>query len=419
MKKSILSLVIATAIASIATNSFAALITTTLKGDNGNGSIAFTGYDGATYNMDNIAQTVITAAINSAAAVNSTDFTSDQLRQDTALANMQTTFDTDQTRQDIAIHGLSNDMGLLHQDVDNNILALKSQDNRIAALENAPTPANGVDGKDGAPGINGKDGIDGKDGAPGINGKDGVDGKDGAAGINGKDGVDGKDGAAGINGKDGVDGKDGAAGINGKDGVDGKDGAPGINGKDGENGKDGAKGAAGVNGKAGVDGHDGKDADMSKVNANTAAIQTNVAGIRSNAQRADDLDIRIKASKAAQDKANATLAQHTAQLADHETRISDLEQSNSATFGKLKNEVDENRKRASAGIAGVAAMANIPQVLQNQSINVGAGVGTTDGETALAVGFSGRAGESTVVKASVSNDTQHNFVVGAGVAVGW
>ncbi|WP_313485220.1 YadA-like family protein [Pseudescherichia sp.] len=389
MKKSILSLVIATAIASIATNSFAALITTTLKGDNGNGSIAFTGYDGATYNMDNIAQTVITAAINSAAAVNSTDFTSDQLRQDTALANMQTTFDTDQTRQDTAIHGLSNDMGLLHQDVDNNILALKSQDNRIAALENAPTPANGVDGKDGAPGINGKDGVDGKDGAPGINGKDGVDGKDGAAGINGKDGVNGKDGAAG------------------------------INGKDGENGKDGATGAAGVNGKAGVDGHDGKDADMSKVNANTAAIQTNVAGIQSNAQRADDLDIRIKASKAAQDKANATLAQHTAQLADHETRISDLEQSNSATFGKLKNEVDENRKRASAGIAGVAAMANIPQVLQNQSINVGAGVGTTDGETALAVGFSGRAGDSTVVKASVSNDTQHNFVVGAGVAVGW
>lgn len=377
MKKSILSLVIATAIASIATNSFAALVTTTLNGDNGNGSIAFTGYDGATYNMDNIAQTVITAAINSAAAVNSTDFTSDQLRQDTALASVQTAFDTDQTRQDTAIHGLSTDMGLLHQDVDTNSLAIRDHDNRIVALENAPTPANGIDGKDGRDGIDGKNGLDGKDGRDGIDGKNGVDGKDGVAGT------------VGANGKDGLDGKEGAAG------------------------------AAGVNGKNGVDGHDGKDADMIKVNANTTAIQTNVAGIQSNAQRADELDFRIKASKAAQDKANATLAQHSAQLTDHENRISDLEQSNSASFGKLKNEVDENRKRASAGIAGVAAMANIPQVLQNQFINVGAGVGTTDGETALAVGFSGRAGENTVVKASVSNDTQHNFVVGAGLAVGW
>jgi hypothetical protein len=113
---------------------------------------------------------------------------------------------------------------------------------------NGKDGANGLAGKDGAPGLNGKDGANGlagKDGAPGLNGKDGANGlagKDGAPGLNGKDGANGlagKDGAPGLNGKDGADGlagKDGAPGLNGKDGADGlagKDGAPGLNGKDG------------------------------------------------------------------------------------------------------------------------------------------------------------------------------------------
>ncbi|EHQ9605730.1 YadA-like family protein [Salmonella enterica] len=132
-----------------------------------------------------------------------------------------------------------------------------------------------------------------------------------------------------------------------------------------------------------------------------------------------DTDNRIAQQKAAQQKTDATVAKHTAQLADHESRIQDLEANTSANFGKLKSQVEQNRKRASAGIAGVAAMANIPPVNQGQTFAVGAGVGSTDGESALSVGFSARASESVTVKASVSNDTQHNFVVGAGVSYGW
>lgn len=106
---------------------------------------------------------------------------------------------------------------------------------------------------------------------------------------------------------------------------------------------------------------------------------------------------------------------------NHESRISVLEaiNGNGSAFEDLKNKVDDNRKRASAGIAGVAAMANIPQVIQGQTFAVGAGVGTTDSESALAVGFSARATEHVVVKASVSDNTQQNFVVGAGASYGW
>ena len=116
---------------------------------------------------------------------------------------------------------------------------------------------------------------------------------------------------------------------------------------------------------------------------------------------------------------NKKVAANSAELTNHEQRIETLEQSNSASFGKLKSEVEDNRKRASAGIAGVAAMANIPQVTNTQNFSVGAGVGNSDGENALAVGFSARATENVVVKASVSDDSQHNFVVGGGIAYGW
>lgn len=124
-------------------------------------------------------------------------------------------------------------------------------------------------------------------------------------------------------------------------------------------------------------------------------------------------------NRAALVASNKKIAANSVALADHEQRIETLEQSNSSNFSKLKSEVDENRKRASAGIAGVAAMANIPQVTNTQNFSVGAGVGNTDGENALAVGFSARATENVVVKASVSDDSQHNFVVGGGIAYGW
>ncbi len=116
----------------------------------------------------------------------------------------------------------------------------------------------GIDGKDGQDGAPGKDGADGKDGKDGVDGQtpvvsvrqdsdgnwywtlngdfildkagnkiraNGIDGKDGAPG---KDGVDGQDGKDGAPGKDGVDGKDGQDGAPGKDGVDGKDGQDAI-----------------------------------------------------------------------------------------------------------------------------------------------------------------------------------------------
>lgn len=135
--------------------------------------------------------------------------------------------------------------------------------------------------------------------------------------------------------------------------------------------------------------------------------------------RIDAANANIEANKQALVNTNKRVAQNTADIANHEQRITTLEGKTNAQFNSLKNQIDDNKRDANAGIAGVAAMANIPQVTQGARFSVGAGVGNRDGESAVAVGFSSRITDSVVGKASVAADTQSGFTVGAGVSYQW
>ncbi|ENA3447779.1 YadA C-terminal domain-containing protein [Yersinia enterocolitica] len=173
-----------------------------------------------------------------------------------------------------------------------------------------------------------------------------------------------------------IDGKDG---LNGTNGTNGKDGADGKDGQNGANGKDGAVGATGAAGLNGTDHH------------NDVVVQKNTAAVSQNTQR----------------------------LSNQEMRISTLASQDNQEFANLKAEVDNNQSRSDAGIAGVAAMANIPQVQESQQFAMGAGVGGYGSENAVAVGASFHATQNTIIKLTVSNDTQHNFGWGAGTSYGW
>ena len=110
--------------------------------------------------------------------------------------------------------------------------------------------------------------------------------------------------------------------------------------------------------------------------------------------RIDAANANIQANRDAITSTNRVVSQHSAELANHEQRIGELEQSTNQRFGALKNQVDRNKKDADAGIAGVAAMASIPQVTEYQTFSVGAGVGNRHDQQALAVGFSARAAQN-------------------------
>lgn len=90
-----------------------------------------------------------------------------------------------------------------------------------------------------------------------------------------------------------------------------------------------------------------------------------------------------------------------------------------SSFASLKNEVNENKKIAAAGSASAMAQANIPQVLNGQTVAFGAGIGGYDGANAVAVGVSFRASENVTVKATVSDDSESNVGYGAGISVGY
>lgn len=154
------------------------------------------------------------------------------------------------------------------------------------------------------------------------------------------------------------------------------------------------------------------------IDANSSLIATKADNTEMQ-QKFADTSTRIAETKAAQVKTDKVVADHSRTLANHESRIQDLEANTSANFKDLKRKIDDNKKSADAGIAGVAAMAAIPQVLESQTFNVGAGVGSRSDQQALAVGFSARASQSTVVKVAVAADTNSEWTVGAGLAVGW
>lgn len=116
---------------------------------------------------------------------------------------------------------------------------------------------------------------------------------------------------------------------------------------------------------------------------------------------------------------NAKVAEHSRMLANHEQRLGELERNTSSRFSDIDRRIDENKRSANAGIAAVAAFANIPQVTGGARFSAGVGVGQRGSEQAVAVGFSSQLTDSVIGKVSVANDSQQQWTVGAGLAVQW
>ena len=93
---------------------------------------------------------------------------------------------------------------------------------------------------------------------------------------------------------------------------------------------------------------------------------------------------------------------------------------NAKAIRKLDRDVRKNRKRADAGIAAVAAMANIPQVYLPGKSGVGIGVGHKHGQSALAIGYSRTSDNAHhIIKLSAGVDSQKDVTIGAGYMYQW
>ena len=80
-------------------------------------------------------------------------------------------------------------------------------------------------------------------------------------------------------------------------------------------------------------------------------------------------------------------------------------------------------KAVKAGVAGIAAMGNIPQVESGRKAMLGVGLGHFDGSTAVSVGGSYRMTQDSILKASISSGVdegrRNSTVVGIGAGFSW
>ena len=158
---------------------------------------------------------------------------------------------------------------------------------------------------------------------------------------------------------------------------------------------------------------DGIDARNTKIKNVTAGEDDNDAV---NVSQLNQVKARQDAQSRALKQVRRTVINHGARLANVENRVTGLENK----VDRLDHDVKKNRKRADAGIAAVAAMANIPQVYLPGKSGVGVGVGYKHGQSSVAVGYS-RSSDSGhhIIKLSAGVDTQKDVTVGAGYMYQW
>ena len=209
--------------------------------------------------------------------------------------------------------------------------------------------------------------------------------------------INGADGAKGDKGDTGATGAKGDKGNTGVTGAKGEKGDAGATGMKGDKGDTGAQGIAGRNGRDGADGHNGKD-----------GVTTTVT------QR--QLDTATQA-KVAKNSLAVTAA--TQDLQATRQSLQAMNTNTSQQFKSLRDEVDNNKKQANAGISGAMAMAGLPQVQTNQRVMFSAGGATYNGESALAVGASVNLNSHVIAKVSFSDDTANNMGASVGIGMGF
>ncbi|MDK9362364.1 YadA C-terminal domain-containing protein [Lelliottia wanjuensis] len=135
------------------------------------------------------------------------------------------------------------------------------------------------------------------------------------------------------------------------------------------------------------------------------------------------VDTATQAKVASNSVAIAETAKQSANVAkdlqDAKQFLNQQQSSSNAQFKSLKDEMDDNKKESRSGAASAIAIASMPQVEAGQSVMFSAGAGTFKDEQALSVGASFHAGTSTVIKAGVSDSTNNDFAMGAGIGIGF
>ncbi|ELJ7524171.1 YadA-like family protein, partial [Salmonella enterica] len=113
-------------------------------------------------------------------------------------------------------------------------------------------------------------------------------------------------------------------------------------------------------------------------------------------------------------KTNRAVVNNTNRIGVLEGQVGEL----SGKVNGMEKQIQHNRKRASAGIAGAMAMSSIPHVYTND-FSFGMAAAAYDDQGAISAGFNVKLSENAAARVNYSLDTQNKMGVGVGFAFGF
>lgn len=156
------------------------------------------------------------------------------------------------------------------------------------------------------------------------------------------------------------------------------------------------------------------------VNGVKAGVADNTAAIEANKTATDQKFVDERAATTQQFKDERVVTtNHVNDMFSSQQAITDQRfMQVDSRIDRLDSKVDKNRDRSNAGIAGVAAMANIPYV-DGHRFSFGMGIGHHRNQQALAIGVNAAIKDNTHLRLSVATNTEQEQTIGAGLAFGF
>ena len=156
-----------------------------------------------------------------------------------------------------------------------------------------------------------------------------------------------------------------------------------------------------------------------KIEQHTAQIETHRTHINNNTVKNHQQDLQIKRAEAVFKDLDENVPNFTKQVIKNKNDISgnrELINGLQAQYENFKNDYNDFKKTTNTAIAGIAAIATLPQPYGVGKANIAFGVGHYKSETALSVGMGYRASEQLTFRfgGSVGNKFKHP-VVSAGL----
>lgn len=124
--------------------------------------------------------------------------------------------------------------------------------------------------------------------------------------------------------------------------------------------------------------------------------------------------VNVQTKQKAQD---GVIQTHTTQLANHETRITTLENQNNSRFSSMEKQQNDDRKEYRSGIAGAASIAGLHYVDTDNAIAVGAA--DFKSEQGYAMGYRHKFAENVAATVSYAGTSDGDSVVAASASLGW